>query len=162
MPRGRRQGGGQGSSPQMDSRARVNAALVVCGILVGFGITSGILLALGWHPSGTPDPGRGPSAIRSLTQKAGDGPSPKALDAQWLDYSDHSTCADWAGGDGVSAVRLSSSQTAWFFADTYLGPAGPRIGYSHLGGVLHNSVGVQTPEHHHTRFWTLTRGGDCP
>ncbi len=146
----------------MDSRARVNAALVVCGILVGFGITSGILLALGWHPSGTPDPGRGPSAIRSLTQKAGDGPSPKALDSEWLDYSDHSTCADWAGGDGVSAVKLSSSQIAWFFADTYLGPAGPTIGYSHLGGFLHNSVVMQTTEHRRTSFVTLTGGGACP
>src|SRR5260370_36266624 len=109
MLRGRQQGGGQGSSPQMYARARVNAALVFCGILVGFGITSGILLALGWHPSGTPDPGRGPSAIRSLTQKAGDGPSPKALDSEWLDYSHHSTSADLAGGDAVSAGTLCAS-----------------------------------------------------
>src|SRR5258708_32441358 len=118
MPRGRRQGGGQGSSPQMDSRARVNAALVVCGILVGFGITSGILLALGWHPSGTPDPGRGPSAIRSLTQKAGDGPSPKALDSERLYYSNHSTCADWACRYRVAAVTRRSAHQAWFFAPT--------------------------------------------
>src|SRR5258708_825457 len=125
MPRGRRQGGGQGSSPQMDSRARVNAALVVCGILVGFGITSGILLALGWHPSGTPDPGRGPSAIRSLTQKAGDGPSPKALDSEWLDYSDHSTCADRAGGGGGAAGQLSPVPVPSVFAHTPPGPAAP-------------------------------------
>src|SRR5258707_6170169 len=118
MPRGRRQGGGQGSSPQMDSRARVNAALVVCGILVGFGITSGILLALGWHPSGTPDPGRGPSAIRSLTQKAGDGPSPKALDSEWLDYFHHSTLADQGRSRRASAGQASVAPIALVFLRT--------------------------------------------
>jgi len=96
-----------------------------------------------------------------VTQKAVDGPSPAALDAQWLDYSDHSTCADWAGGDGVSAIRLSSSQIAWFFSDTYLGPAGPTIGFSHLGGFLHNSVVMQTTNHHRTSLVTLTGGGAC-
>src|SRR5258707_3317786 len=146
MQRGGRQGGGQGSSPQMDSRARVNAALVVCGILVGFGITSGILLALGWHPSGTPDPGRGPSAIRSLTQKAGDGPSPKALDSEWLDYSDHSTCAGRAGGDGVSAVKPGSSQDPRVFARTYPGPARATIRCPHPGAVPpHSRADQATP-----------------
>jgi hypothetical protein len=145
----------------MESRARkVDAALAICAILVGFVITFGIIYAVRGRSAAPRDPS--PAARRSLTQNAVDGPSPAALDAQWLDYSDHSTCADWAGGDGVSAVRLSSSQTAWFFADTYLGPAGPRIGYSHLGGFLHNSVVVQTTEHHHTSFVTLTGGGACP
>jgi hypothetical protein len=146
----------------MDSRARVNAAIVVCTVLVSFGITFGILRALGVSWSGAPDPGRGPGAIKITTQKAGDGPSPTALDSEWLDYSDHATCADWAGGDGVSAVRLSSSQIAWFYADTYLGPAGPTIGYSHLGGFLHNSVVVQTTSRRRTSFVTLTGGRACP
>jgi hypothetical protein len=145
----------------MDSRARVNAALVVSAIVVGFGITFGILRLAGWHP-GTSDPSGKPSSIRSQTQKAGDGPSPNALDSEWLDYSDHSTCADWAGGDGVSAIRLSPSQIAWFYADTYLGPAGPTIGYSHLGGFLHNSVVMQTTAHRRTSFVTLTGGHACP
>src|SRR5260370_4856905 len=145
----------------MESRARrVNAAIGICAILAGFGITFGILHAV-LGRSGVPrDPS--PAARKSVTQNAVDGPSPAALNAQWLDYSNHSTCADWAAGDGVWAVRLSPSQTAWFFADTYLGPAGPSIGYSHLGGFLHNSVVMQTTEHHRTRFVTVTGGGACP
>jgi hypothetical protein len=143
----------------MESRARkVNAALAICAVLAGFGITFGILLGVGGGFGADP----GPAARKGLTQKAVDGPSPAALDRQFLNYSDHSTCADWAGGDGVSAVRLSPSQIAWFFADTYLGPAGPRIGYSHLGGFLHNSVVMQTTEHHRTSFVTLTGGRACP
>jgi hypothetical protein len=145
----------------MESRARrVNAALAICAILAGFGVTFGILHAVLGRSALPRDPS--PAVRKSVTQNAVDGPSPAALNAQWLDYSNHSTCADWAGGDGVSAVRLSPSQTAWFFADTYLGPAGPRIGYSHLGGFLHNSVVMQTTEHHRTRFVTLTGGGACP
>jgi hypothetical protein len=146
----------------MESRARiVNAALAICAILAGFVITFGILRVVrDPAPAGPGSAGAG--ARRSLTQDAVDGPSPEALDAQWLDYSDHSTCADWSGGDGVSAVRLNSSQIAWFFADTYLGPAGPRIGFSHLGGFLHNSVVMQTTAHHRTSFVTLTGGGACP
>jgi hypothetical protein len=144
----------------MESRARkVNAALATCAVIAGFGVTFGILLSVRGG-SGPGDPSQ--AARKSLTQKAVDGPSPAALDGQFLNYSDHSTCADWAGGDGVSAVRLSSSQIAWFFADTYLGPAGPSIGYSHLGGFLHNSVVMQTTEHHHTSFVTLTGGKACP
>jgi hypothetical protein len=122
-------------------------------------MTFGIIYAVRGRAAAPRDPS--PGGRKTLTQNAVDGPSPAALNAQWLNYSDHSTCADWSGGDGVSAVRLSSSQTAWFFADTYLGPAGPRIGFSHLGGFLHNSVVVQTTEHHRTSFVTLTGGGAC-
>src|SRR5260370_18645584 len=89
------------------------------------------------------------------------GLSPAALDAQWLDYSNHSTCADWAGGDGVSAIRLNSSQIAWFFADTFLGPAGPWKGFSHLGGFVHNSVVMQTTAARRTSLVTLTGGRAC-
>ena len=88
-------------------------------------------------------------------------PDPAALDAEWAAYSDHSTCADWAGGDGVSAIRLNSSQLAWFFSDTYLGPAGPTIGFSHLSGFVHNSVVVQTTTGRGSTFVTLTGGGAC-
>src|SRR5581483_9284684 len=62
--------------------------------------------------------------------RAGAGPDAAALDSEWEAYSDRSTCADWAGGDGVAAIRLSSSQLAWFFSDTDLGPAGPQAGFS--------------------------------
>ncbi len=152
----------------MESRARkVNVALAICAILAGFGITFGILhVVRGGDPGAAPDPSpgstsAGPGASRGVSQEAGAGASPAALDAQWLDYSDHSTCADWAGGDGVSAIRLNSSQIAWFFSDTYLGPAGPRIGFSHLGGFLHNSVVMQTTAGRRTSLVTLTGGGAC-
>src|SRR5260370_6384563 len=119
----------------MESRARrVNAAIGICAILAGFGITFGILHAV-LGRSGLPrDPS--PAARKSVTQNAVDGPSPAALNAQWLDYSNHSTCADWAGGDGVSAVKLSPSPTPWVFPRTHLRPARPRIRYPRPGGVL--------------------------
>ena len=89
-------------------------------------------------------------------------PDPAALDTQWADYSNHASCADWAGGDGVSAIRLNSGQLAWFFSDTYLGPAGTNTGFSHLSGFLHNSVVVQTSTGASSTFVTLTGGGACP
>jgi hypothetical protein len=147
---------------------KVNVALAICGILAGFGITFAVLIHLrGGHPPPAPDPSPGRAAAepsishQGQGQGQGAGPSPAALDAQWLGYSDRSTCADWAGGDGVSAIRLSSSQIAWFFADTYLGPAGPTAGFSHLSGFLHNSLVVQTTNGSQTSLVTLTGGGAC-
>ncbi len=142
-----------------DRKGRV--ALAVCGVVAGFAVTVGILYFVrGGFPGDVAGkraaPG-GPTVIRG----GDDGPSPAALDAQWPAYSDHSSCADWAGGDGVSAIRLSSSQIAWFFSDTYLGPAGPRIGFSHPGGFVHNSVVMQTTLGNRTRLVTLTGGGGC-
>jgi hypothetical protein len=143
---------------------RFDLALVASALLVGFGATFGVLSALsGGHPAAQD---HGPAAATLPTAAAplpaaGPDPSPAALDAQWLDYSDSSTCADWAGGDGVTAIRLSSSQVAWFFADTYLGPAGPSIGLSRSSGLLHNSVVVQTTAGNSTRLVTLTGGGAC-
>ena len=86
---------------------------------------------------------------------------PAELDREWTAYSDRSTCADWAGGDGVSAFRLSSSQLAWFFSDTYLGPAGPAIGFSRISGFVHNSVVIQTMGGGDSTFVTMTGGGAC-
>ena len=88
-------------------------------------------------------------------------PGPAALDAEWAAYSDRSRCADWAGGDGVSAIRLNSSQLAWFFSDTYLGPAGPDTGFSHISGFVNNSVVIQTTAGHASSFVTMTGGGAC-
>ena len=88
-------------------------------------------------------------------------PDPAALDAEWAAYSDRSGCADWAGGDGVSAIRLNSSQLAWFFSDTYLGPAGPATGFSHISGFVNNSVVIQTTAAHSSSFVTMTGGGAC-
>jgi hypothetical protein len=151
----------------MRSRARkVNVALAVCALIAGFGATFGLITVFrpGDHASATQDGPKGvarPHASKAPRKTADGQPSPSALDKLWLNYSDQSTCADWAGGDGVSAIKLSSSQTAWFFADTYLGPAGPTIGFSRLSGFLHNSVVMQTTTGHTTRMVTLTGGGAC-
>jgi hypothetical protein len=144
---------------------KVRVTLAVCGVVGGFAITAGVLyVARGGLPAGDAI-GRGaaPAAaatVPSVLPGTG-GLSPAALDAQWLGYSDHSNCADWAGGDGVSAIKLNSSQIAWFFADTYLGPAGPTTGFSDVSGFLHNSVVVQTTAGNRTRLVTLTGGGGC-
>jgi hypothetical protein len=132
----------------------------VAGVLAGFGITFGILQATRSHDSATAgtDQAASPAGRRVV---AATGLSPAALDAQWLAYSDHSRCDDWAGGDGVSAVRLNSSQIAWFFADTFLGPATPTTGFSHLSGFLHNSVVIQTTAGSRTSLITLAGGGGC-
>src|SRR5579872_1734585 len=106
-------GGRHGKASLMRSRARhVNVVLACCGILAGFGATFLLRAALqaGDPPapatrSPAPAARPGPSGRRGA-----DPPSAAALDAQWLRYSDHSSCADWAGGDGVSAIRLNSSQ----------------------------------------------------
>jgi hypothetical protein len=147
----------------MQSARHVNVVLALCGILAGFGAT--FLLGAALHGGDPPAPGPrspAPAARPGPAGQHGTGqPSAAALDAQWLGYSDHSTCADWAGGDGVSAIRLSPSQVAWFFSDTYLGPAGPGIGFSHLSGFLHNSVVVQTGTGTAPRLVTLTGGGAC-
>jgi len=88
-------------------------------------------------------------------------PDPAALDAEWAAYSDRSGCADWAGGDGVSAIRLNSAQLAWFFSDTFIGPAGPGIGFSQVSGFAHNAVVVQTGTRLGSAFVTVTGGGAC-
>jgi hypothetical protein len=143
---------------------KANATLAVCALVAGFCVTLGVLTVL---RSGlaTATRGRGAIVVPDTTRPAGKTaagqPSAAALDAQWLAYSDRSTCADWAGGDGVSAIRLNSSQVAWFFADTYLGPAGPTIGFSHLSGFVHNSVVVQTAAGRRSTLVTLTGGGAC-
>jgi hypothetical protein len=150
----------------MQSPARtVNVVLAACCILAGFGATFGLRLLL--HGGDAPAaPAARPAAVRprsdgGAARRDPGQPSPAALDAQWPGYSDRSTCADWAGGDGVSAIRLNSSQVAWFFSDTYLGPAGPSTGFSHLSGFLHNSVVVQTGTGPGARLVTLTGGGAC-
>jgi len=133
---------------------RLDAALIACGLVVGFGATLGFMNVLGGPNAAAQEHG-------AATIAPGVPISPSALDQQWLSYSDSSTCADWAGGDGVTAISLNSSQVAWFFADTYLGPAGPSIGLSRSSALLHNSVVVQTTEGSTTRLVTLTGGSTC-
>ena len=128
------------------------------GVIAGVGITLGWLIPARNHPSGPVAPSTHAPVLVPVS--AGQ-PDPAALDGEWIAYSDHSTCADWAGGDGVSAIRLNSSQLAWFFSDTFIGPAGPTIGFSHLSGFVHNAVVVQTTTGRGSTFVTMTGGGAC-
>jgi hypothetical protein len=148
-------------SPVRRQRRR---GLEVGGLVIG--IVAGLSIALGWMLATRGQPSRPvvysthpPVLVRGPGSSAE--PDPAMLDAEWAAYSDRSTCADWAGGDGVSAIRLNSTQLAWFFSDTYLGPAGPTIGFSRLSGFLHNSVVVQTTTRPGSTFVTLTGGGAC-
>jgi hypothetical protein len=154
---------------RLTERARMASParrLELIGLVIG--LTAGFCLAFGWpvsfrhgasHPPHTQ--ARVPVTTDPVVARSSGGLDPAALNAQWTAYSDRSGCADWAGGDGVSAVRLSSSQIAWFFSDTYLGPAGPDIGFSRSSGFLHNSVVIQTVTGHDSKFVTLTGGGAC-
>jgi hypothetical protein len=145
-------------------RRRRRRGLEIGGLVIG--IAAGLSLALGWMVATRGHPSRPvvysthpPVLVRGPSPSAE--PDPAMLDAEWAAYSDRSGCADWAGGDGVSAIRLNSAQLAWFFSDTYLGPAGPTIGFSRLSGFLHNSVVVQTATPPGSTFVTLTGGGAC-
>jgi hypothetical protein len=144
----------------------------VIGLLAG--LTAGFCLVLGWLA--VSGPGRpvlaGATGPRATDLRATDpapavpgaaagAPDPAALDAEWTALSDRSGCADWAGGDGVSAIRLNSAQLAWFFSDTYLGPAGPLTGFSRSSGFAHNSVVIQTTDGPGSSFVTMTGGGAC-
>jgi hypothetical protein len=139
-------------------RRWLELAGLVIGLAAGVGIALGGLILTRGH---TP----GPVALSThppvVVRGSAAGPDPAALDAEWVTYSDHSGCADWAGGDGVSAIRLNSAQLAWFFSDTYIGPAGPSIGFSKLSGFVHNSVVVQTATGRGSTFVTMTGGGAC-
>jgi hypothetical protein len=148
--------------------------LPVAGLLAGLAIGLAVVLlpsAGGPRPSaGTPAAGAGtgagtgatlpPTAVAAPVPQAGTGMVPAALDAGFAAYSDHSTCADWAGGDGISGVRLSSSQVAWFFSDSYLGPATPSTGFAN-SRLVHNSVVIQTAGGDGSGFVTLTGGAAC-
>ena len=143
-------------------RRALEAVGLVIGIVAGVGITLGWLISTrGQPPRPVVYSTHPPVLVHGASGTAAE-PDPAALNAEWADYSNHASCADWAGGDGVSAIRLNSSQLAWFFSDTYLGPAGPAIGFSHLSGFMHNSVVVQTTSGPGSTFVTLTGGGACP
>jgi hypothetical protein len=129
---------------------------LVIGLGAGLGIAFGFLIP--GHQAGSAAAVYHPPV---RVQAAPAQPDPAALDAQWVAYSDQSRCADWAGGDGVSAVRLNSSQLAWFFSDTYLGPAGPSTGFTRISGFVNNAVVIQTTSGRVSRFVTMTGGRAC-
>jgi hypothetical protein len=161
---GTRTGPRQTPPPRRRKRGREVGGLVI-GILAGLGIVVGWLISTrgqaprpGVFSTHPPVQVHGASAVPGASAE----PDPAALNAEWAAYSNHASCADWAGGDGVSAIRLNSSQLAWFFSDTYLGPASPTGGFSHLSGFMHNSLVVQTKTGAGSTFVTLTGGGACP
>jgi hypothetical protein len=136
------------------------------------GLAAGLIAAGGWiaasgGQSSVPGTLGGPAVLvptdtgGRTAARPGVGPDPAVFDAQWAAYSDRSGCADWAGGDGVSAVSLGPGQIAWFFSDTFLGPAGPTTGFSRISGFIHNSVVIQTMTGRGSRFVTMTGGGAC-
>jgi hypothetical protein len=147
--------------PRRPPRSRHRFRREAIGLLAGLAV--GLALVFTLVPLG----GRGP-APRQAASPGGDlvpapatGPVPTALDSEWAAVSDQSTCGGWAGGDGISAVRLNAAQTAWFFSDSYLGPAGPATGFSHSAGLVHNSVVIQTVGRQDSQFVTLTGGDTC-
>ena len=176
--RGRRAGVGRGQAPggrltPLRSRPRPRRR-TIAGLLTCLSVGLIVLLVVSLSPQAwrlSPGTGSAPSvgstgnlpasAGTTLVPQTSVGQVPTALDAEWADYSDHSTCANWAGGDGISAVRLSASQIAWFFSDSYLGPAGPSAGFSRSTGLIHNSVVIQTLSGQGSGFVTLTGGGVC-
>ena len=138
------------------ARWRSRPAIEVGGLVIG--LVAGLCISLGLPTS---SPAHHPPAAATTTRPTlvVPGSTPATLDAEWAAYSARSGCADWAGGDGVSAIRLNSSQLAWFFSDTYLGPAGPTMGFSHISGFVNNSVVIQTTVGHASSFVTMTGGG---
>jgi hypothetical protein len=143
------------------ARARRQRVLLAVGGLTGsFCITLGVFAIVRHDGSGPPatSPSGAASQVRGTTGDT----SPGLLDRQWLTYSDRSTCADRSGGDGVAAVRLSATQVAWFFSDSWLGPAGPKIGFSRKSGFVHNLVVMQTSSRRKSTFVTITGGHACP
>jgi hypothetical protein len=134
-------------------------ALASCGFVIAFGVTLTAIMVVRSQPSNHAASGQ-PTPV-SVNAGTDEPLTPAALDGQWITYSDRSTCADRSGGDGVSAVRLSSSQIAWFFSDSSLGPAGPRIGFSEQSGFVHNLVVMQTTRGRYSKLVTVTGGHAC-
>jgi hypothetical protein len=150
-------------------RRGLELAGLAIGIIAGVSIALTLLIPARNHSSGPIAPSTHAPVLVPSTQPPGpvsgsagqQSDLAAALDAEWIAYSDHSTCADWAGGDGVSAIRLNPAQLAWFFSDTFIGPAGPTTGFSHLSGFVHNAVVVQTTTGRGSTFVTMTGGGAC-
>ena len=163
-PRNRPRNRHRAASRRGTSRRRgFEFAGLALGIAAGVGIAAGWLVPSLRHLSGPPPVNAPPVLVHAPPAVPGPSaePDPAALDAEWAAYSNRSGCADWAGGDGVSAVRLNATQLAWFFSDTFIGPAGPATGFSNVSGFAHNAVVVQTGTRQGSAFVTVTGGGAC-
>lgn len=84
-------------------------------------------------------------------------PYASALTGEWVDYGRKATCADWAGGDGIQAIRIGPSTIAWFFSDTYLGTVRESTP-AFRGSLISNSLVIQRT----AERTTVTGGGACP
>jgi len=147
-------------------RRGLEIAGLVVGIAAGVGVAAGWLIPSLRHLTGPPPVNSPPVVVHDSSGASPSpgspmAPDPAALDAEWTAYSNRSGCADWAGGDGASAIRLNATQLAWFFSDTFIGPAGPTTGFSHISGFAHNAVVVQTSTRQGSAFVTVTGGGAC-
>ena len=69
---------------------------LVIGIVAGLGITLGWLVSTPGHPRPVVYSTHPPVLVRGPSVPSGSSaePDPAALDAQWVAYSDHATCAD--------------------------------------------------------------------
>src|ERR1700761_9343478 len=117
---------------------------LVLGIAAGVGVAAVWLIPSLRHLSGPPPVNSPPVVVQgssgTFTSPGSPmTPDPAALDAEWAAYSNQSGCAHWAGGDGVSATRLTSSPLSCFFSDTFSAPPGPATGFSHISGFAHNA-----------------------
>jgi hypothetical protein len=132
---------------------------VLIGLAVGLLVVGLVRPWSGGTPL-APSPTSGPGS--GVVPKSAAGASGVAvnLNDEWARFSTLSNCSQWAGGDGMGAVRLSSTQVAWFFSDTYMGPATPTTGFRDASGLTHNSVVVQTTSNSN-RFVTVTGGNTC-
>lgn len=90
-------------------------------------------------------------------------PSAADLTRRWAAYGERATCADWSGADGMQAVGLGGGKTAWFFADTYLGPidrSDPQAQFSKP--LINNSLVIESIADGRITRTTVTGGGACP
>src|SRR5438034_11195653 len=101
------QASGTRTQPKHTPTRRRRRGLEVIGLVVG--IVAGLGIALGWLISARGQPPRPvvysshpPVLVHGASGASGASPEPDpaALDAEWAAYSNQSSCADWAGGDG--------------------------------------------------------------
>ena len=87
-------------------RRRLELTGLAIGIIAGVSIALGFLIPARHHPSVPIAPSTHAPVL--VPASAGQ-PDPAALDAEWIAYSDQSTCADWAGGGAWWPVTCACS-----------------------------------------------------
>ena len=158
----------QAPARRRSRRGRRAVACLAIGILAGVGITPG----LAGSRRGTTRPPRSrraptrpklcaehPTARTGASGATGPCCAGRGVDRLLLLFHLRPT---WAGGDGVLAIRLNDTQLAWFFSDTFIGPAGPnrrlapqRVRAQRSGRPDHDRSGQHV--RHHDRLRSLHR-----